>query len=347
MKTSELRAALATFKHIGTKKTQPIMEHIRLRGEAPGALRMTACDMESETEYAIEANVTDMDLCVPAQRFAAIVANAGDTVELKPIPTGLSIVSGTGRYRLPTMPGANMPTITLGDSGAHGDYKSIREAIAVCRFATAKMDIAMPTLNGVNIRAKDGRLAVTAANRRVVASQNFELMVPDFDIILPSKSAEIAISEHYTLFSVHPGVLQLLGAQCSVKLKLMPGQYPNIAAILNQERCGGLTVQREELSAALEAVDMVKDAVGACFIRAKDNVMQLTSGSATGDAEQSLGYMGDTVEFHINIEQLHAIAKRATEKVEFYWGKGFPVESGTPLLTRNGALTMGSVTTRA
>lgn len=353
MKTSELRAALATFKHIGTKKTLAIMEHIRLRGEAPGVLRMSSCDVDSETEFAIEANIADMDLCVPAQRFAAIVANAGEDVEMKPVQTGLSISGGGGRFRLPTLPGKDMPSISLeGDARAMGDYKTIREAIAVCRFASGKLDIALPAINGVSIRAEGGRVTVTAANRRVVASQSFELMVPDFDIILHAKATEIAIQENYTLFSVHLGVLQLIGQRCSAKLKLMGGiKYPSMAAILNPEKAGFIAVQSDALARALEAMATVHDAkVDYCLVRSKDGVMEISLGSSAGQAEQRLDCKGSNVEFHINTEQLLAITKRSEREdgiVEFYWGKGFPVESGTPILTRNGALTMGSVTARA
>lgn len=348
IETKGLREALDLLRHAARPKkalsSAAIMEHIRLQAGDGATLVMSAYDLESEVVCRVDAHVSALDVCVQAQRFAAIVASAGQEIDLSVVKTGLSLKSGSGRFRLPTLPGNMMPTINVeGEPIASGDYTLLREEIANCHFAAAKMDVLRPALNGVGVSCSGKKFAVTGCSGYAFARSVFELDCADFSATLPNLPA--LLEEFYT-FKVYASFITLHAPNHTVTVKLLAHQYPSISRVVEQPRVGGFSIERDQLVEALEAVKPFT--TRACLFKTEADRLVIRTASPLGEAERTVPLLTAATQFEcsLNLDQIVAIARRCEEKPEFYWGEGFPTAPGTPLLVKSGRGILGSTVER-
>jgi DNA polymerase III sliding clamp (beta) subunit (PCNA family) len=355
--TEALRDALDAIKLVAKKTSLPVTEFVRMEAMGGGALLLKANDTAVEIECIVEATeLPVMDLCVPAQRLLGIVANAGDEIDFSLGKDGLALnaKSGKGRWRLPTLPGDRMPYIEASNWSqclAEGSYATMYTELDFCQFAATKHFLARPWAGGLHVQVRNHCMEVVGSNGTSLFAHSAATVgdIAPFDIIVPMAAMQIALDEYET-FKLYPGVLCLYSKARTAKIKLLSAQYPDLSGITRQDRVGGFTVNSEEFLAALEAVAPFKSgAVPPVQLRIDPSGLTVKVESATDCAEQSLPCkfgIGNAAElsFHMNLDHMIAVASQCSGEVEFYWGDGFPLKGGVPLLVKQGSRMMGSTT---
>ena len=348
--TAALRKAIEAIKPVAKKTSLNITEYVRLRyppssANIDGGLILNAFDNTVEVECNVEADLPEMDVCVPAQRLLAVVANAGEEIDLKLTKAGLAASSGRGRYRLPVTEGNFMPAIDTGAQPiAEGYYLGWRDEMAFCQFAAMKHEAGKPWAGGVHALCRGGKLEATGCNgSSLFAHARRDVVSEDFEIIVPIPAMQLALMD-YEKFAVVGRVLMLYSNERIAKIKLIDAQYPSMKRIVSHERAGGFSVDSAAFLGALEAVAPFKSGFPACRLKVEPDRVTVTVESAQDSAEESVPAEGAaSAEFWMNLEHMVAITRQINgDKAQFYWGEGFPQPGGSPLLVKEGDRIMGS-----
>lgn len=271
-----LLAALALPNAIvERRKTIPILGNLLLEASADGGdrLMVMATDLDIEVRASIEAKVdTAGATTVPAHLLFDIARKlpAGSEISLRQDGGHLEVKCGRSRYRLQTLPAADMPNISAGELPARLDLTAERVATMHSRLAFAiSTKETRYYLNGIFLHRDADDLVCVATDGHKLACDRLSGAfggsgaAGDWPaVILPRKTAEalaralkgakgeIVVEASDTKIRFTFGAMVLTS-------KLIDGTYPDYGPVVPAGNEIRARLDRAELAAALGLVATV------------------------------------------------------------------------------------------
>lgn len=206
----------------------------------------------------------------PCARLAKLLDELprGENVTLSLKGNWLTIASGKGRWRLPSLNAADFPKLdTAGDGVSFSIAKpEMLRVIGRCEHAIGE-DKARFYLTGINMARREEKLVLAATNGHVLSETVVDLDpgpgMPN--IIVPRKCvdvlAEIARTSDVTVRITSQRV-EAWGANFSFRSKVIDGTFPRYEHVIPQTSTNSVTVASEGLTSAIKrliAVTETKD----------------------------------------------------------------------------------------
>jgi DNA polymerase-3 subunit beta len=273
-----LLSALAVVKPVTSRSGLPIVSNVLLVANEKSAT-LTGTDLDTFLRVRADAVVADKgDVAVRASLLFDIARSAdGETITLETDKAGnLHIVSGSGRFKLATVPTKDFPAFPRVKDPVEFNIEDslLRSLLAATSFA-ASADSTKLTLGGALLRL-NGAMTVVACDGRRLAIVTTEAPAKNkLDRILPSA----AIKELQRLLGTDADK----PARCSVALgqnlaqfdfgdvtvltKLIEGQYPDYTKIMPAAGNPVATLDRELFLAGVDRCALVADMVTLTFTR--------------------------------------------------------------------------------
>ncbi|HEY9581131.1 MAG TPA: DNA polymerase III subunit beta [Rhizorhapis sp.] len=250
IKVKTLRAALKSIKAVvETKATVPILTHVLVRS-TPGQMTLIGTDLDIMIDQTVDLEDAGsnkaLTFCIDAGTLASIAAKLpaeGIACIESDGNTGITIKCGRARFKLPTLPADDFPTIPAGDWDAQWEQDAT-ELIAMIDSVSFAMSTEETRyyLNGIFLHVPGGSESQFAAATDGNRLARFHCDVADGaegmpDIILPRKAVAalaqlldeeggtVGIAVSTTKFRFDVGKTVLTG-------KLIDGKFPDYARVI-------------------------------------------------------------------------------------------------------------------
>ena len=266
-KTSLLNGLQTVQNVVNLRSTLPILANVLIVGDKNG-VSLTTTDLDVSVRCRIEAEVSKTGGSTqPARRLFNIVRELPDSpvrieIDDKDMAT---VESDASFFRIVGLSKDEFPPMAAGEAkyAYHLDEGVFREMRRKTAYA-ASTDESRPTLNGVLLSFKGGKLTVVATDGRRLALVEHEVDVPkeaEGEIIVPTKT----VSELLRLLrEAGPLTIQPLEKQVTFEFndivvvsKLIEGTYPNYSQVIPAQCEERVTIAREALLTALRRVSLV------------------------------------------------------------------------------------------
>src|SRR5438874_6972995 len=294
------------------KTTIPILANVLLRTEGD-ELGITSTDLEIGLKSACASKTTvPGTLTLPAKRLYEIVRALPDK-EIK-FKRGegnwVSVTCGASRFRIAGLPQEDFPVLPepkLGGAKIPADV--LAKLISRTVFAISTED-SKYTLSGALLLLKPGSITMVATDGHRLAhvekSEALEDITEETKVLVPRK----AMGELVKVISESPDVDRIAFSRDDSHLffdmgkrllisRMLTGQFPNYEAVLPRANDRVLTINREEVAAAIKRVAILSDE------RSHTVKLALTSGAMELTASHSdLGEAHETLEVDYTKEDL-------------------------------------------
>lgn len=356
----------AASRVVERRNTIPILSHVLLAADAAaGTLAITATDLDVEYHRAIPAQVTAGGaVAVSARMLADIIAKLPDgPVTLQPEPGAadgsIRITSGRSRFRLSTLPPADMPVLAFGPaSGSVAGVDGYRLPAADFAAGIAATAHAVSTeetryyLCGILLEATAAGLVAVATDGHRLAA--IDIIVDHADetatrVVVPSKTVHIlaamlkAAPQDADITLLTDGAkIRTTVAGTRLTSKLIDGTYPDWRRVVPAPG-PSIALSRDALSLAVDRVMTVSSergravrldidpAAGEARISASnpeagtaEEFVALTSCDLSAGTAPVVGLNGRYL--------LDALAQMAGATVHIHPGDGGPVTLADPSL---------------
>jgi DNA polymerase III beta subunit, central domain len=285
----------------------------------------------------VDADTGVMDICLPADRFAPVLAVADDEVSIALGKAGRATVkTGTYKFTLPTLPGFDQPDLRRDESiVAELDWPRLSDMVAEVLFACDGKDV-RPFAQGVWI-ASDGEFVdVVATNARVLSTTRETLAGPTFGILIPRQSAAHLSRFGADRITVTASYLTAHSKNAALTLKPMNQKYIEWRKVFPEPKAG-ISFDAKQLRAAVGLHKFYGGAIGAVRILAEGTECTVTSKDSTQESEAEVDVTKlintEGFDFAFDGGQLTNILGHAPDgEVTFFWNPdkvlGFLVQNG-------------------
>ncbi len=316
-----LRELTATQGVVERKTTIPILSNYLF--EASGdKLSLTATDLDLSLRTSCEAKVKKEGSCtIPARKlydYVKLLPDADITIKLLE-NHWVSIRCGRSNTKMVGMARSNFPSLPVFPTAGAIKIPAqvLRSMIAKTGFAIATEE-SRYTLNGALMVLKPESITMVATDGHRLAhiersGEKFEGVSGEMKTLVPKKAMdelkslldadvetiEFAKDESTLFFRVGPRLLTS---------RQLTGQFPNYEAVLPKDNNKSVTVQGEELGAAISRVAQFADERSrAVRLRLEKGELKLSASSTeTGESEDSIevAYTGDAMAIGFNAQYL-------------------------------------------
>ncbi|HYR86284.1 MAG TPA: DNA polymerase III subunit beta [Terriglobia bacterium] len=294
------------------KTTIPILANVLLHAEG-GELRVTATDLETGLKSVCVSKTTvPGTITLPAKRLFEIVRALPDKeIKFKRGEANwVSVTCGASRFRIAGLPQEDFPALpeakpSTGRIPADVLAKLITRTI----FAISTED-SKYTLSGALLLLKPGSITMVATDGHRLAhvekSEELEEVREEIKVLIPKK----AMAELVRIIAESPDADRVgfsrddnhlffdMGKRLLIS-RMLTGQFPNYEAVLPRGNDRSVTVNREEMAAAIKRVAILSDE------RSRTVKLALGNGSLEITASHSdLGEAHETLEVDYSKEEL-------------------------------------------
>jgi len=324
-----LRELTATQGVVERKTTIPILSNYLFEAGAD-KLSLTATDLDLSLRTSCTAKVKKEGSCtIPARKlydYVRLLPDADITIKLLD-NHWVSIRCGRSNTKMVGMARSNFPTLPVFPTAGVVKIPSqvLRAMIAKTGFAIATEE-SRYTLNGALMVLKPESITMVATDGHRLAhieragekfdgvSGEMKTLVPkkamdELKILLDATDAEtidFAKDESTLYFRVGPRLLTS---------RQLTGQFPNYEAVLPKDNNKSISVQGEELGAAISRVAQFADERSrAVRLKLEKGELKLSANSAeSGESEDSIeiAYNGDPLTIGFNAQYLIDFIKAA------------------------------------
>jgi DNA polymerase-3 subunit beta len=316
-----LRELTATQGVVERKTTIPILSNYLL--EAAGdKLSLTATDLDLSLRTSCNAKVKKEGACtIPARKlydYVRLLPDAEITIRLLE-NHWVSIRCGRSNTKMVGMARSNFPGLPVFPSAG-----VIRIAAAVLRSMIAKTGFAIAseesryTLNGALMVLKPESITMVATDGHRLAhvertGEKFEGVSGEMKTLIPKKAMDelksLLDSEAETIdFAKDESTLFFRVGPRLLTSRQLTGQFPNYEAVLPKDVSKSITLQGEELGAAIARVAQFADERSrAVRLRLEKGELKLSASSTeTGESEDSIeiAYDGEPMAIGFNAQYL-------------------------------------------
>jgi DNA polymerase-3 subunit beta len=316
-----LRELTATQGVVERKTTIPILSNYLL--EAAGdKLSLTATDLDLSLRTSCNAKVKKEGACtIPARKlydYVKLLPDADITIRLLE-NHWVSIRCGRSNTKMVGMARSNFPGLPVFPSAG-----VIKIAAAVLRSMIAKTGFAIAseesryTLNGALMVLKPESITMVATDGHRLAhvertGEKFEGVSGEMKTLIPKKAMDelksLLDSEAETIdFAKDESTLFFRVGPRLLTSRQLTGQFPNYEAVLPKDVSKSITLQGEELGAAIARVAQFADERSrAVRLRLEKGELKLSASSTeTGESEDSIeiAYDGEPMAIGFNAQYL-------------------------------------------
>jgi DNA polymerase-3 subunit beta len=316
-----LRELTATQGVVERKTTIPILSNYLL--EAAGdKLSLTATDLDLSLRTSCNAKVKKEGACtIPARKlydYVKLLPDADITIRLLE-NHWVSIRCGRSNTKMVGMARANFPGLPVFPSAGVIKIPAavLRSMIAKTGFAIASEE-SRYTLNGALMVLKPESITMVATDGHRLAhvertGEKFEGVSGEMKTLIPKKAMDelksLLDSEAETIdFAKDESTLFFRVGPRLLTSRQLTGQFPNYEAVLPKDVSKSITLQGEELGAAIARVAQFADERSrAVRLRLEKGELKLSASSTeTGESEDSIeiAYDGEPMAIGFNAQYL-------------------------------------------
>ncbi|MCX5801343.1 MAG: DNA polymerase III subunit beta [Candidatus Eisenbacteria bacterium] len=281
------------------KSTLPVLSTVLLETKE-NLLMATSTDLDMSISARVACEVSqEGSVCIPAKRFADIVKELPtDEVRVAVEDFRVKLECKRGKFGIMGMESVDFPKMPAFKSELRFTLPSkiLRTGDRRCLYA-ASTDESRPVLNGVFLQllTNELRMVATDGHRLAKASFSGSFVKEKSEVVLPPKAVrqivrlipeeggdiEIALSKSYIMAEIGETVI------CS---RVLEGPFPNYEQVIPKETNKKLTVNREELMAAIKRVSILSDNVThqIKFSLRRDRVNLSVSTADIGEAQETV-----------------------------------------------------------
>jgi len=322
-----LRELTATQGVVERKTTIPILSNYLF--EAAGdKLSLTATDLDLSLRTSCNAKVRKEGSCtIPARKlhdYVKLLPDADITIKLLE-NHWVSIRCGRSNTKMVGMARSNFPGLPAfpGASVVNIPAQVLRGMIAKTGFAIANEE-SRYTLNGALMVLKPESITMVATDGHRLAhiergGEKFDGISGEMKTLVPKK----AMDELKTLLdSTDTDVIEFAKDESTLFFRIGPrlltsrqltGQFPNYEAVLPKDNSKSVSVDAEELSAAISRVAQFADERSrAVRLKLDKGEMKLSASSTeTGESEDSIetSYNGESLTIGFNAQYINDFLK--------------------------------------
>ncbi|PNS08759.1 DNA polymerase III subunit beta [Solilutibacter silvestris] len=253
------------------RQTLPVLANLLVQVKH-GNLALTGTDLEVEmvSRTTLEGDSEDGEITIPARKWFDIVRALPDGSKVTMSQTGdkMSVQAGRSRFSLATLPANDFPSIDEVDATERVEISesALKELIDRTAFAMAQQDVRY-YLNGLLFDLRDGLLRCVATDGHRLALCEAQLNGSSHakrQIIVPRKG----VQELQRLLEGGDRVLELELGRNHLRVKrddvtftskLIDGKFPDYEAVIPIGADKLVTMDREELRAALQRVAILSN----------------------------------------------------------------------------------------
>jgi DNA polymerase-3 subunit beta len=316
-----LRELTATQGVVERKTTIPILSNYLL--EAAGdKLSLTATDLDLSLRTSCNAKVKKEGACtIPARKlydYVRLLPDADITIRLLE-NHWVSIRCGRSNTKMVGMARSNFPGLPVFPSAGVIKIPAavLRSMIAKTGFAIASEE-SRYTLNGALMVLKPESITMVATDGHRLAhvertGEKFEGVSGEMKTLIPKKAMDelksLLDSEAETIdFAKDESTLFFRVGPRLLTSRQLTGQFPNYEAVLPKDVSKSITLQGEELGAAIARVAQFADERSrAVRLRLEKGELKLSASSTeTGESEDSIeiAYDGEAMAIGFNAQYL-------------------------------------------
>jgi DNA polymerase III subunit beta len=317
-----LRELTATQGVVERKTTIPILSNYLFEAAAD-KLALTATDLDLSLRTSCNAKVKKEGACtIPARKlydYVKLLPDADITVKLLE-NHWVSIRCGRSNTKMVGMARSNFPSLpTFPSAGAiQIPAQVLRGMIAKTGFAIASEE-SRYTLNGALMVLKPESITMVATDGHRLShiersGEKFEGVSGELKTLVPKKAMDelkslLDSSNAETMeFAKDESTLYFRVGTRLLTSRQLTGQFPNYEAVLPKDNHKSITLQGEELSAAISRVAQFADERSrAVRLRLEKGELKLSASSTeTGESEDSLetDYNGETLTIGFNAQYI-------------------------------------------
>ncbi len=263
--SAELLKALQTVNGaVPSKSTLPILECILFETDT-GKLRLSATDLEISIVQRLSLPVEadgPVRVAVPAKRLIDTLRALPDLPVQFTMDSDFNVELRTdqGLYKMVGHDGADYPALPdLSDSTKIStDAALLKRAVQKTGFAVSR-DALRPAMMGIyfQIGPEAGRAVATDGHRLVKLSLDNLSAPEEIDFVVPEKAMALAArvaSDGECILTVDSGYAGFDFEDSRVVARLIDEPYPNYQAVIPVDNDKRLTVNRDEMLAAVKRV---------------------------------------------------------------------------------------------
>ncbi|TIC88990.1 DNA polymerase III subunit beta [Nocardioides sp. GY 10113] len=276
-------------------------------------LVLSTFDYETSARATLAAEVNDEGTALVSGRLLADICRALPNKPVDVVLDGarVSVICGSSRFSLQTMPVDDYPTIPEMPA-ASGVVKSADFAHAVAQAVTAAgRDDMLPVLTGVRIEIEGDAIALLATDRFRLAQRELSWTpgTPDASLaaLVPAKvladtAKSLTQGEEITIALSATGAGDGLigfegtgpGGVRRTTTRLLDGEFPKVRSLFPNEKLTLATIDKAALIESVKRVALVAERNTAVQLAFSDGVLTLDAGS--GDEAQASESVPATIE---------------------------------------------------
>jgi DNA polymerase-3 subunit beta len=289
-------------KSLPARPPVPVLGGILLE-VADGRLTVSGFDYEVSTraEVAVDstADAESERVLVSGRLLAEIVrALPPKPVDLSVDGSKVTIVGGSARFTLPTMPVEDYPPLpVLPATAGTVDAAAFAEAVAQTAVAAGRDDT-LPMLTGIRVELEPERLTLAATDRFRLAVRELPWTAQDAStstaVLVPARTLAdaaktIGAGGATVTVSLGEGLLGLSSAGRQTTVRLLDVEFVKFRSLLPSQHTTTVDVEVGELTGSIKRVALVAERGHHLRLQVGDGVLTLTAGGEDeGRAEESL-----------------------------------------------------------
>src|SRR5437588_562539 len=254
------------------KTTIPILANVLLRAEG-GELRIAATDLEIGLKSVCVSKTTvPGTITLPAKRLYEIVRALPDKeIKFKRGEANwVTVTCGSSRFRIAGLPQDDFPALPEPKSSVGKIPASVLAKLITRTIFAISTEDSKYTLSGALLLLKPGSITMVATDGHRLAhvekTEELEDVKEEIKVLVPRKAmgelvrmiSESAETEHIGFSRDDTHLFFDMGKRLLIS-RMLTGQFPNYEAVLPRNNDRIITVNREEIAAAIKRVAILSD----------------------------------------------------------------------------------------
>lgn len=309
IRTEELKSAISTlYRIVPARTSMPILQNIAFQSRN-GRLELTATDIEKS--LTLYLNTTEnYNFCVPAKTLNELLSViSAPEIEINQEDGKIVVNRKPGKTTIKTMDVSEFPVTEI---QAHNivdiDAATISYSLQKC-LVSASEDKEHPVLNGILIKSTNGKLIITSADGFRMTYTELLFGLPDFEVIIPKKAAQVLLSVLKTgkaKMAINQNSIAFYTDDFKFISQLISGNFPDVARIIPPSWKTEIEIEKILLTRAIKSsLIFARDVANIVYLKLENGILTISgesneTGKDTTPIEKFQLTGQDSAEFAVN-----------------------------------------------